>query len=180
MTPCSSRRDMADSGSADAMPQRLSNGARRCDYRSHNRQSRRENAMSLAAAANKGAAPATRFFIQRAAETPFVTEGLRNYLEYRDLGMRQATGGQVLAHVIRAREAIAGGTGRHTHDLTFQMVYILKGTARFWYEEHGEFDLHPGDCVYQAPGIRHEFVSCSDDLELLEITMPADFETDEA
>ena len=37
--------------------------------------------------------------------------------------------------------------------------------------------LKPGDCVYQAPRIRHREIAHSDDLELIEITAPADFET---
>ena len=60
------------------------------------------------------------------------------------------------------------------------MVYVLKGTCRFWYEGQGAFDLEPGDCVYQPPGILHELQSCSEDCELLEITMPADFSTEAA
>jgi hypothetical protein len=37
--------------------------------------------------------------------------------------------------------------------------------------------LKEGDCVNQIPGIKHEEIEHSDDLEMLEITMPADFET---
>ena len=32
--------------------------------------------------------------------------------------------------------------------------------------------------MYQEPGIRHRVVDYSDDLEVLEITIPAEFETD--
>ena len=45
------------------------------------------------------------------------------------------------------------------------------------YEDVGEVMLKPGDCVYQAPRIRHREIAHSDDLELIEITAPADFET---
>jgi len=34
-----------------------------------------------------------------------------------------------------------------------------------------------GTCVHQRPGIRHAEVAHSDDLELIEITLPAEFET---
>src|SRR6266849_6548532 len=36
---------------------------------------------------------------------------------------------------------------------------------------------HAGSCVHQPPGIRHAEVAHSDDLELIEITLPAEFET---
>ena len=57
------------------------------------------------------------------------------------------------------------------------MVYILKGWVIFKYENEGEFKLKEGDCGNQIPGIKHEEIEHSDDLEMLEITMPADFET---
>ena len=47
----------------------------------------------------------------------------------------------------------------------------------FKYEKEGEFKLKEGDCVHQIPGIKHEEIEHSVDLEMLEITMPADFET---
>ena len=37
--------------------------------------------------------------------------------------------------------------------------------------------LKPGDCVYQAPRVRHREIEHSDDLELLEVTSPAEFAT---
>ena len=37
--------------------------------------------------------------------------------------------------------------------------------------------MEPGTCVHQPPGIRHTELGHSDDLELLEIVMPGQFET---
>lgn len=106
--------------------------------------------------------------------------GLRGFFEYRDLGIGRATGGRYHAHVIRATEACTDGTGKHRHGLDFQMVYILAGNATFWYEGQGAVELGPGDCIHQPPGIIHELMSCSDDLEMLEITSPEDFSTEGA
>ena len=44
----------------------------------------------------------------------------------------------------------------------------------------GEVRLRPGSCVHQRPGIRHWGVERSDDVELIEITLPAEFGTSEA
>jgi len=120
------------------------------------------------------------FSIKRAREADFEGDGLRDFFVYRDLGIEGATKGQFGAHVIRAVRPCEAGTGRHRHGLGFQMVYVLKGSCRFWYEGQGAFDLEPGDCVYQPPGILHELQSCSENCELLEITMPADFSTEAA
>ena len=38
--------------------------------------------------------------------------------------------------------------------------------------------LTEGSCVHQPPGIRHTELGHSDDIEILEIVMPADFKTE--
>ncbi len=103
--------------------------------------------------------------------------GLRPHFEYRDLGIDRATEGKVLAQVIRARKPSDGPGDEHAHALDFQMVYILKGWMRTAFEGVGERTLEAGDCLYQRPGIAHRVLGYSDDLEVLEITIPADFET---
>ncbi|MEN2980405.1 cupin domain-containing protein [Tistrella bauzanensis] len=122
--------------------------------------------------------PPARVTIARADRASFAGDGLRAFFSYRDLDIGTATQGRFHAHVIRAEEAVTAGTGRHAHRLDFQMVYILKGWVRFWYDGTGVVDLRAGDCVYQPPGIAHELQAGSDDLEMLEITSPADFGTD--
>ena len=121
-----------------------------------------------------------RVKINRAGEARFEGDGLRDNCVYRDLGIEQATGGRVGAQVIRAARPMTEAHGRHRHGLEFQMVYVLKGSYRFWYEGDGEVTLSAGDSVYQTPGILHELTGCSDDCELLEITLPAAFTTEEA
>jgi quercetin dioxygenase-like cupin family protein len=117
------------------------------------------------------------FVVSHAAEDAFRHDGLRPFFEYRDLGIRQATGGKVGAHVIRARAGEGAKGGWHRHALDFQMVYVLKGWVRFRYEGVGEVLLEAGSCVHQPPGIRHAEIAHSDDVEMLEITLPAEFET---
>lgn len=110
-------------------------------------------------------------------ESEFEGGGLRPFFVYRDLGMAEATGGRYHAHVIRAAQAPTDGTGRHRHRLDFQMVYVLKGWVKFWYEGKGEVLMKAGVAVHQPPGILHELMACSDDCEMLEITSPAEFAT---
>lgn len=118
-----------------------------------------------------------RFSHHVGAEGRFSSDGLRAYYEYRDLGIRDATGGAVTAHVIRARRG-DNATGQwHVQDIGFQMYYVLKGWARFEYEGQGVKTVRPGDCVLQPPGIRHREIEHSADFELIEIVMPGDFET---
>lgn len=120
-------------------------------------------------------------FSARAINASWARGGLRPYFAYRDLGIKEATSGEVLAQVIRADRPCEGPMGYHSHALDFQMVYMLKGWARVYLEDIGEIRVESGDMWYQAPGVKHEVLEYSDDWEVLEITMPADFATkDEA
>lgn len=121
-----------------------------------------------------------KFAVQHASDGVFEDRGLRSFFEYRDLGIAAATDGRFHAQVIRASEACTDGTGRHRHTLDFQMVYVLRGSVTFWYDGQGEVTLEAGACVHQPPGIKHELLRCSADCELLEITSPAEFSTDDA
>ena len=114
--------------------------------------------------------------IVHAAGSTFVADGMRKCFEYRDLGISAATGGNFHAHVIRAVDREEDGIGLHRHnEIEFQMVYILKGWMRFWYEGEGEVVAREGTCILQPPKIKHDVLEWSDDLELLEITSPANF-----
>lgn len=115
----------------------------------------------------------------RRGEGAAFDHGLRAFFAYRDLGIRDATGGAFGAHVIRAVPGEGAKPHWHNHELDFQMVYILKGWVRFEYEDIGEVELRPGDCIHQPPRIRHREIAHSDDLELIEITAPAEFRTNE-
>lgn len=111
------------------------------------------------------------------AEGAAFDQGLRSFFAYRDLGVRSATGGAFGANIIRAVPGEGAKPAWHTHDLGFQFVLVLRGSVVFEYEDIGVVELHPGDSVVQPPGVRHREVSHSDDLELLELTSPAEFAT---
>ena len=105
--------------------------------------------------------------------------GLRSFYEYRDLGIKTATQGRVAAHVIRAAAGSEFSSQPHRHATTFQLVYILKGWIEFEYEGQGVVRLEAGSCVHQPPHIRHRELGHSDDIEMLEVVLPAGFETQE-
>lgn len=107
--------------------------------------------------------------------------GLRDFMEYRDLGIANATNGQFRAHVVRIKKDCSHDTlhttGLHRHLCDFQMFYVLKGWIKFIYDGQGEYLFNPGDCVLQPAGIVHNELDCSDDLELIEIYSPAVHQT---
>jgi hypothetical protein len=79
-----------------------------------------------------------QLFSANLAKNAVYKTGLRSFMEYRDLGIEQATHGQFRAHVVRIKKESAGD---------------------------------------QPPGIVHNELDCSDDLEILEVYSPAVHET---
>ena len=119
----------------------------------------------------------TKGFVVTHARDAAFERGLRSFFEYRDLGIEGATDGAVVAHVIRASSR-ESSSQPHLHRTTFQLVYVLKGWIEFEYEGQGHVRLEAGSCVYQPPGIRHREIGHSEDIEMLEIVMPAGFATE--
>ena len=107
-------------------------------------------------------------------DTKYLANGLRDFFLYRDLGVAKATNGRVIAHLVKANLPPVDGTGWHYHVADFQIVIMMKGWARFMYEDKVTL-VEAGDCVHQRPGIVHYLFDYSHDMEYLEIVGPADF-----
>jgi quercetin dioxygenase-like cupin family protein len=121
----------------------------------------------------------TKGFVASHVKDATFNRGLRSFYEYRDLGIKAATEGRVDAHVIRAAAGKEFSGQPHLHRTTFQMVYILRGWIEFEYEGQGVVRLEAGSCVHQPPDIRHRELGHSDDIEMLEVVLPAGFTTEE-
>ena len=119
---------------------------------------------------------ATQFSHVKPGDTAWRGEGLRDFFLYRDLGIAAATHGKVIAHLVKANLPPKAGTGWHKHIADFQIVMMIKGWAKFMYEDKVTL-VEAGDCVHQRPGITHYLFDYSPDMEYLEIVGPADFGT---
>jgi quercetin dioxygenase-like cupin family protein len=124
------------------------------------------------------ARPSHKFTVSHHRDEDF-DQGLRPYSAYRDLGIAPATSGMVQAHVIRMTKPFSADEVAipHYHDVDFQMVYVLKGWFTSEFEGQGAHTFHAGSCWIQPPKIKHTVLGYSDDCELLEIVLPADFKT---
>jgi mannose-6-phosphate isomerase-like protein (cupin superfamily) len=130
-------------------------------------------------AAKTKARPKQRIAVSHHRDEDFRTDGLRAYAKYRDLGISDATHGLAQAHVIRLLGPCNPDevSKLHYHDVEFQMVYVLKGWVKTYMHGQGETKMQQGSCWTQPPKIRHMILDYSDDVELLEIILPADFKT---
>jgi mannose-6-phosphate isomerase-like protein (cupin superfamily) len=127
----------------------------------------------------KRARPKQRIAISHYRDEDFVTNGLRTYARYRDLGIAEASHGLAQAHVIRLIGPCnpAEVSKLHFHDVEFQMIYVLKGWVKTYMEGQGETLMKEGSCWTQPPRIKHLIRDYSDDVELLEVILPAEFKT---
>ena len=122
------------------------------------------------------AAAATTFSHVKPGDTSWRVDGLREFFLYKDLGIEKATNGKVIAQLVTANMAPEKGTGWHRHDAEFHIVLMLKGWAKFMYEDKDTL-VAAGDCVHQRPGIVHYLYDYSPDMEYLEVVGPANFGT---
>jgi hypothetical protein len=127
----------------------------------------------------KRARPKQRIAISHHREEDFKADGLRTYAKYRDLGFAAATQGLAHAQVIRLIGPCnpAEVSKLHFHDLEFQMVYVLKGWVKTYMEGQGETLMQQGSAWTQPSRIKHLIMDYSDDVELLEVVLPAEFKT---
>ena len=118
----------------------------------------------------------TQLLLCDGAGAAFTRDGPRADVEYRDLGWSKASHGAIGAKHIRAIRPFDAATGWHWHDMTGHFVYVLKGWIAFRYAGvEGEVVVRAGSSLSQPAGVAHNVVGRADDLELIEINLPAEF-----
>ena len=118
-------------------------------------------------------------FVHNIAKDAEWKPGLREIFNYRDLGLKEGTNGDYIAHIIKAngKELKDEVKEWHIHECEFQFVLVLNGWAKFEYEGEGIKTIRKGDAINQRPKIAHREIDCSPDFEVLEIVSPANFKT---
>ena len=136
-------------------------------------------AKARAVTPKKPTRPKQRIAISHHREEDFKADGLRTYAKYRDLGIAAASHGLAQAHVIRLQGPCNPDevSKLHFHDVEFQMVYVLKGWVKTYMDGEGETLMKEGSAWTQPPKIKHMILDYSDDVELLEVILPAEFRT---
>ncbi len=115
------------------------------------------------------------FVLQKAGDDSWGTG--RTGMQYREL-IPDRLGGRYIASHIRIPNGGPVPDYVHHHHVRFQTIYCYKGWAKVVYEDQGPpFVMEAGDCVLQPPHIRHRVLECSDNMEVIEISCPAEHET---
>lgn len=108
-----------------------------------------------------------------------VGDGPRSFFSYRDLGITAATARRIHIHVVKAEQSRAGGTGWHSHSMG-QLFYVLRGWAELTVEHQPAVRMTEGDAMCIAKRMRHDVPAFSDDYMVLEMCIPADYDTIDA
>jgi mannose-6-phosphate isomerase-like protein (cupin superfamily) len=104
--------------------------------------------------------------------------GPRQFFQYRDLGVTEATGGKMRAQVTSAKSAMDRATGWHYHTCDMQFVYILSGWVDLEFAGGQKVRFGVGDSVMIPGGLPHQETATSEDLELIEVSVPAEMGTE--
>lgn len=95
-------------------------------------------------------------------------------MRYRDL-IPSRLGDAIIASHIHIPTAGLVPDMVHFHEVGFQLIFCYRGWVKVVYEDQGEpIIMRPGDCVIQPPEIRHRVLESGDDLQVLEIGVPAE------
>ena len=111
------------------------------------------------------------------AKKPIMSAGRRDFFTYRDLGLKDASGGQMRGQVMKAITGMTEPTGWHYHTCDGQFVYAMKGWVELEFETGEMIRLEPGDSLFIPGGLRHNEIRTSDDIEILEVSFPGELGT---
>jgi len=99
--------------------------------------------------------------------------------EARDLGIAAATGARVHVHAVRVARAAAAsaresGPRAAEAPCAFRFLFVLDGAVRLTRANEADEPLAAGDALLVPGTEAHAFAQASRDLELLEVSFPAD------
>ncbi|MGR3743046.1 MAG: cupin domain-containing protein [Pseudooceanicola nanhaiensis] len=117
------------------------------------------------------------FVVKRLADqAPWIIG--RAGMQYRDL-IPDRLGGSIIASHIRIPDGGPVPDMVHYHKVGFQLIFCYRGWVDVVYEDQGgPLRLTAGDCFIQPPEIRHRVLEASDNVEVIEIGVPAEHVTE--
>jgi len=111
--------------------------------------------------------------VKREAANPIFNPGRRAEIKYRDLGLEEATKGEIRAETMNISTGSSRPTGWHYHECDVQFLHIIKGWVKMEFPGEGPIVLSPGDSITIPGGVVHQELGSSDHMELIEISIPA-------
>lgn len=111
-------------------------------------------------------------------DRPAYVPGRRSWVQYRELGVSEASAGAMRAQVIVAREGDNQPTGWHLHRCDLQFLYVLEGAIHIAFSPQRVIRLQAGDSIVIPGGTMHMEMGEPDGAQVLEVSVPADMGTE--
>ena len=93
-----------------------------------------------------------------------------------DTGIAAATGGVANAQIAR-RTGEGSAAAETSHDADILFTFVLEGGMTLHVPERETCELRAGDAFVLPPGLHSAYERCTDDLALLEVSLPGAFAT---
>ncbi len=106
------------------------------------------------------------------AKEPVLVKGRRDFFQYRDLQVADASGGQMRAQVMSSSQGLSRPTGWHFHECDGQFIYILKGWVDLEFEDGRTIRVEEGDSLFIPGYLKHNEIRTSSEMEILEVSTP--------
>jgi len=111
--------------------------------------------------------------VYRDSENPKYNPGRREQIKYRDLGLEEATNGEIRAEIMEVSEGMSRPTGWHYHECDVQFLHVITGWVRMEFPGEDPMTLKAGESITIPGGVVHQELGSSDNMELVEVTIPA-------
>lgn len=106
------------------------------------------------------------------AKEPVLVKGRREFFQYRDLQVAEASGNLLRAQVMSSSQGLSRPTGWHFHECDGQFIYILKGWVDLEFEDGRTIRVEQGDSLFIPGYMKHNEIRTSAEMEILEVSTP--------
>ncbi len=106
------------------------------------------------------------------AKEPVLVKGRRDFFQYRDLGVAEASAGVMRAQVMSSSQGLSRPTGWHFHECDGQFVYVMKGWVDLEFEDGRTLRIEEGDSLFIPGYLKHNEIRTAAELEILEVSTP--------
>lgn len=110
-------------------------------------------------------------------ESVTAAQGRRDFLNYYDYGVTDATGGWMRLQVNEVRKGSSASTGWHIHECVGQLLFTLQGWSEISFEAGKSYRRPVGEGMFLPGNTPHNELALSENFTGIEITLPAAIRT---
>ena len=110
-------------------------------------------------------------------ESVISAQGRRDFLNYYDYGVTDATGGWMRLQVNEVKRGSTASTGWHIHECVGQLLLTVEGWSEISFEPGKSYRRPVGEGMFLPGNTPHNEVALSDGFVGIEITLPAAIRT---